>query len=220
MDYLKGSCQTEAHSSWRSLHGKSTIWWGSSSLPLWHTTLKETGRWKELEQFLCLFTNQWQDDWDDLLPFAEFQYNNHIHTTTQNIPFLLDMGRIPQMGFELEQLHSRLESVNEFKERMEDTLMEAKAALAKFKDEMAKYYNWRRLPAPDYQPGDKVYLDASDILLHSVSQVNSVSVSVCIAMLPQAYSCFTISSRVHPLRKFGKFPCHSGSSVIILNTIT
>ena len=46
---------------------------------------------------------------------------------------------------------------------MEDALKEAKAALAKSKDDMAKYYNQRRTPAPDYQPGDKVYLDASDI---------------------------------------------------------
>ena len=33
------------------------------------------------------------------------------------------------MGFELEQGHSCLESVNEFKEKIEDALMEAKAAL-------------------------------------------------------------------------------------------
>ena len=31
---------------------------------------------QELEQFLCLFINQRQDDWDNLLPFVEFQYNN------------------------------------------------------------------------------------------------------------------------------------------------
>ena len=46
---------------------------------------------------------------------------------------------------------------------MTDALMEAKAALLKSKDEMAKYYDQRWTPAPDYQPGDKVYLDASDI---------------------------------------------------------
>ena len=50
---------------------------------------------QELEQFLRLFINQRQDDWDDLLLFAEFQYNNHIHSTTQNVPFLLDTGRLP-----------------------------------------------------------------------------------------------------------------------------
>ena len=58
---------------------------------------------QEFEQYLHLFTNQRQDDWDDLLPLAEFQYNNHIHTPTQAIPFLLGTGRIPQMGFELDQ---------------------------------------------------------------------------------------------------------------------
>ena len=118
---------------------------------------------QELEQFLHLFINQRQDDWDDLLPFAEFQYNNHIHLATQNIPFLLDTGRIPQMGFEPSQWRSHLESVNKFKEQMEDALKEAKAALAKSKDDMAKYYDQRRTPAPDYQPRDKVYLDASNI---------------------------------------------------------
>ena len=67
------------------------------------------------------------------------------------------------MGFEPEQGRSHLESVNEFKEQMEDALMEAKAALAKSKDKMSKYYDRRWTPTPVYQPGDKVYLDTSDI---------------------------------------------------------
>ena len=118
---------------------------------------------QELEQFLRLFINQRQDDWDDLLPYAEFQYNNHVHSATQNIPFLLDTGRIPRMGFEPDQKQSKVESVNEFKARTEAALEEAKAALIKSKDDMAKYYDRRRTPAPEYQPGDKVFLDASDI---------------------------------------------------------
>jgi len=46
---------------------------------------------------------------------------------------------------------------------MKDTLEEAKSALTKAKDDMAKYYNQRRSPAPTFAPGDKVYLDSSDI---------------------------------------------------------
>ena len=118
---------------------------------------------QELEQFLRLFINQRQDDWDKLLSIAEFQYNNHIHSATQNIPFLLDTGRIPHMGFEPDQHQSNLESVNKFKEWMESALKEAKAALAKSKDNMAQYYDRKRTPAPDYQPGYRVYLNASDI---------------------------------------------------------
>jgi len=46
---------------------------------------------------------------------------------------------------------------------MKTTLEEAKAALAKAKDEMACYYNQRRTLAPVFAPGDNVYLDATDI---------------------------------------------------------
>ena len=118
---------------------------------------------QELEQFLRIFVNQRQDNWSELLPLAEFQYNNHIHSATQHPPFLLDAGRLPRMGFEPDHPPSRVESVNEFTARMKSTLEEAKAALTKSKDDMARYYDRRRTPAPEYKPGDKVYLDASDI---------------------------------------------------------
>jgi hypothetical protein len=117
---------------------------------------------QELEQYLRLFVGERQDDWVDLLPMAEFQYNNHIHSSTQQTPFFLDSGQHPRMGFEPQQ-PSRLESVNEFTDWMKLALEEAKSALAKAKDDMARYYNQRRLPTPVYKPGDLVYLDASDI---------------------------------------------------------
>jgi len=67
------------------------------------------------------------------------------------------------MGFELHQPPSCFEAVNEFTDRMKDTLKEAKSALAKAKDDMARYYNRRRSPAPSFSPGDMVYLDFEDI---------------------------------------------------------
>ena len=45
---------------------------------------------QELDQYLWLFVNKWQDDWYDLLPMVEFQYNNHVYSITQQSPFLLD----------------------------------------------------------------------------------------------------------------------------------
>ena len=53
--------------------------------------------------------------------------------------------------------------MNEFTEQMQSTLEEAKSALAKSKDDMARYYDQRHVPALEYQPGDKVYPDASDV---------------------------------------------------------
>ena len=58
---------------------------------------------QELEQYLRIFVRERQDDWYALLPLAEFSYNNHIHLSTQQTPFLLDTGWHPQIGFELHQ---------------------------------------------------------------------------------------------------------------------
>jgi len=46
---------------------------------------------------------------------------------------------------------------------MEKALKEAKSALVKAKDDMARYYNQHQTPAPEYHTGDWVFLDASDI---------------------------------------------------------
>jgi len=136
-----------------------------SSSTAWHPqTDGQTERVnQELDQFLCLFVNEWQDDWYDLLPIAEFQHNNHVHSATQQPPFLLDMGRIPRMGFEPRQDPSSLETVNEFTKRMESATEEAKSAICKAQEDMTRYYNRRRSPAPVFKPGDRVYLDTSDI---------------------------------------------------------
>jgi len=47
---------------------------------------------QELEQYLQIFVGERQDDWYTLLPLAEFSYNNHIHLSMQQTPFLLNTG--------------------------------------------------------------------------------------------------------------------------------
>jgi len=125
---------------------------------------------QELDQYLRLFVNERQDDWYDLLPLAEFQHNNHVHSATQHPSFLLDTRRLPRMGFEPRQNPSGLETVNEFTERMRMAIEEAKSAIRKAQDDMKKYYDRRRTPAPVFNPGDKVFLDASDIRTMRPSQ--------------------------------------------------
>jgi hypothetical protein len=118
---------------------------------------------QEMEQFLRLFTSERQDDWDKLLPLGEFAYNNHVHSSSQQMPFMVDTGRHPRMGFELRQPASKVFEVKEFAEQMAKGVKEAKAALAKAKDDYAMYYNRHQTPAPKLKPGDRVWLNASDI---------------------------------------------------------
>jgi hypothetical protein len=96
---------------------------------------------QELKQFLRIFTSYKQDNWDELLPAAEFAYNNHIHSSTQQVPFMTDTGWLPRMGFEPNSMHSANKSVNEFRDRIAAGVSEAKAALAKAKDEFKLYYD-------------------------------------------------------------------------------
>src|SRR6516164_8623968 len=72
---------------------------------------------QELEQYLRVFISERQDDWAELLPMAEFQHNNHIHSAMQTTPFLLDSGHAPRMGFK-PHTPSQVEAVNKFMECM------------------------------------------------------------------------------------------------------
>jgi hypothetical protein len=76
---------------------------------------------------------------------------------------MVNTGRHPHMGFEPQQPCSTLELANEFTEHMALGIEEAKVVLTKVKDEYTMYYNRRHQPALVFAPGDRVWLDGSDI---------------------------------------------------------
>jgi hypothetical protein len=78
---------------------------------------------QELEQYIHIFILEQQDNWNELLPLGEFQYNNHVHSATQMVPFLVDHGRLLRMGFEPRQ-ESKVKAVNEFVGHMKEGLEE------------------------------------------------------------------------------------------------
>ena len=50
-----------------------------------------------LEQYLQIFCNYQQDNWSDLLPLAEFTYNNAPSATTGVSPFYTNKGYHPNI---------------------------------------------------------------------------------------------------------------------------
>lgn len=46
-----------------------------------------------VECYLCCYVRHQQDDWADLLPYAEVAYNNAIHSSTGFTPFQVATGR-------------------------------------------------------------------------------------------------------------------------------
>ena len=124
---------------------------------------------QEIEQYLRIYINHHQNDWDELLPSAEFASANHLHAATRMTPFMADTGRNPRMGFE-PAVDVADANAGAFQRRMEESLEDAKAALSKAQDEYALYYNRHREPAPEFKPGDQVLLDASDIRTNRASK--------------------------------------------------
>ena len=55
-----------------------------------------------LEQYLCIFCNYQQDNWNKLLPLAEFAYNNAPSATTGTSPFFANKGYHPNLTIHLE----------------------------------------------------------------------------------------------------------------------
>jgi hypothetical protein len=51
-----------------------------------------------LEQYLRIFCDYQQDNWHELLPLAEFAYNNAKHASTQVSPFFANYGRHPRFS--------------------------------------------------------------------------------------------------------------------------
>ena len=51
-----------------------------------------------LEQYLRCSINYHQDNWVDLLPLAEFVYNNTIQDSTKQMPFFANYGHHPRFN--------------------------------------------------------------------------------------------------------------------------
>jgi hypothetical protein len=136
---------------------------------------------------------------------GEFFYNNTKHSSTQQTPFMVDTRRHLHMGFEPQQPHSTLESANEFAECIALGIEEAKAALTKAKDEYTMYYNHQREPAPVFAPGDRVWLDGSDIATNRPStklshrRLGPFGVEACVGQGTYCLALSPHSRRLHPV---------------------
>jgi len=117
---------------------------------------------QELEQYLRVFINHRQERWPDWLGTAEFVYNNKIHAVTKTLPFKVNYGQDPRMGFE-DRRKEKYEVTGKFVERMKKIQEEAKAALGKVQEEMKKFANRRQEEGEEYRVGDLVLLSTKDL---------------------------------------------------------
>jgi len=93
---------------------------------------------QELEQYLRVFIDHRQEQWPDWLETAEFAYNNKIHAVTKVLPFKVNYGQDPRMGFEGRR-KGKYKAGGRFVEKIKKIQEEAKAVLGKAQEEMRKF---------------------------------------------------------------------------------
>ena len=112
-----------------------------------------------VENYLRCYCSLHQDNWNELLPVAEFENNSAESQELSATPFEIDLGWNPKSAIDL--LHkdsSRIESVEEFRRLLRSALEDAQ-----FAHELAKGKNSaqtaKRYQPHTYQIGDKIWLD-------------------------------------------------------------
>ncbi|KAI0992290.1 hypothetical protein K3495_g15896 [Podosphaera aphanis] len=120
---------------------------------------------RTLEVYLKHYVNYYQDDWVKHLALAEFCANNHTNASTGVTPFFASFGHHPRLDFRPESEAPKDRDMTEFVSRMENIHKYCSEQIQLAQAFQCSYANERRLPAPRYQVGDRVYLSLKNLAL-------------------------------------------------------
>jgi len=109
-----------------------------------------------------MFIDHRQEQWPEWLGTAEFVYNNKMHSSTKMLPFKVNYGQDPRIGFKGRK-KEKYQGAKKFIEKMKEIQEEAKAALGRAQEEMKKYTDRKRGKVDDYKVGDLVMLSTKDL---------------------------------------------------------
>jgi hypothetical protein len=108
-----------------------------------------------------------QNDWVTLLPLAEYAYNNAKHSGSKFSPFYLNYGMNPRLDWSFkavrEQQSASDEGAQQLAKNLEELHATARNNLLRAQTRMKGYYDRKRDQDPEFKPGDKVWLDASNL---------------------------------------------------------
>ena len=125
-----------------------------------------------MEAYLRNYISYLQDDWADWLPFAEFAINNAASESTGLSPFFANYGYHPRLGVEpldgpmpplpiqQQKEYLRGEAIAEKFDRITKQL---RTAMADAQEKQAFYANQKRVEAPPYEVGDKVFITTKNL---------------------------------------------------------
>ena len=116
-----------------------------------------------LEEFLRHYVSPEQNDWDRLLPMAEFAVNNAWHESVQNTPFFLNYGQHPMTPASV-AIDFKSPAAADFTATLQSALTRAKQLLAEAQQRQKAYADRHRREVT-LKVGDKVLLSTRNLQL-------------------------------------------------------
>ena len=112
-----------------------------------------------LEQYLRAYINYQQDNWSELLPLAEFAYNNAPSATTGVSPFFANKGYHPNISVHPERDLASARA-RDFAVNLDELHEFLKENIKISQQQYQGPADSRRTPPPDFKIGDKVFVKA------------------------------------------------------------
>lgn len=119
---------------------------------------------QNLLQYLTCYVNYLQDDWSDLLTYAEFAINNVVNASTGKSPFEVNFGFNPRMDYLNETDGLGVQSVSAWVDNLKLIHFGVEAALRRSSEQMIKFANRKRIDH-NFKVGDLVWLGCENLKL-------------------------------------------------------
>jgi hypothetical protein len=127
---------------------------------------------KQVTRYLQAFATHHQEQWDTMLPQAEYAYNTSTHSSTDRSLFELDLGYTPSIPLDfVASQRDEMQSLEgtAFVERLQASLLDAQDRLRVAQDTQMVQANKSRWPCT-LQVGDLVMLNTKDLPITYTSQ--------------------------------------------------
>ncbi|KAE9050478.1 hypothetical protein PR001_g2344 [Phytophthora rubi] len=117
-----------------------------------------------INDYLRAFVAPKQDDWDELLPMAEFAYNSRFHSSIAMTPFAADLGYTPRAFDDITLLQRPQTPADAltFAEHQQHVLQQCRANLESAQASMKRFFDHNR-PDLQFMVGDMGLLDTLNL---------------------------------------------------------
>src|SRR5207245_7079469 len=111
----------------------------------------------EINQYLCTYMHDQQSQWSKWIKVTQFVWNNTVSAVTNDSHFGITRSYPPKMG--IEPLDTKAPTVKDFAALFRKVV----AASEKAKESMKLQMDKHRLPTPNYQVGQQVWLSTDHL---------------------------------------------------------